>query len=327
LNYASPSAEEASRRRVDCLVEVWKGGSRTYDVGEPAPTAAAQCARLQATPFLKAFPVVLTRSFTNLRRQPDIFVARIANPPFLACLFWLFFARLGYGPSSAQDRIGLVQEMTALQFVGMLACVSIFPFERALFFHEYKSSARQSVTTFLAAYTVQETATSLLSSLPCAVIFVYGMNLQQSGRRFVEFWLSSFALISVGESVGIFFCTLTANGGLAVSLISAGLSLLGQVNGIVSATVPPWLQVIAWISPLKAQAAITTINEFAGLTFSCSPEQVASGACIAATGEQVLDTFSLPHSGTGKYMWILLTLVVLWRAAAWAALRAKVAFL
>ncbi|GAA5832003.1 hypothetical protein JCM3770_006589, partial [Rhodotorula araucariae] len=42
LNYASPSAEEASRRRVDCLVEVWKGGSRTYDVGEPAPTAAAQ---------------------------------------------------------------------------------------------------------------------------------------------------------------------------------------------------------------------------------------------------------------------------------------------
>ncbi|BGP42824.1 ATP-binding cassette transporter snq2 [Rhodotorula kratochvilovae] len=327
LNYASPSAEEASRERVDRLVETWKSVSGSYDAGEAAPPAATRTARLQATPFLKAFPVVIMRSFTNLRRQPDIFVARIANPPFLACLFWLFFARLDYGPSSAQDRIGLLQETTALPFVGMLACLSIFPFERALFYHEYKSSARQSVTTFLAAYTVQETATSLLSSLPWAVIFVYGMNLQAGGRRFVEFWLSSFALISVGESIGICFSALTSNGGLAVSLVSAGLTLLGQVNGIVSATVPHWLQIIAWISPMKPQAAVATINEFAGLVFACTPAEVASGACIAATGEQVLDTFSLPHKGTGKYMGILMALVVLWRAAAWAALRARVAFL
>jgi len=73
------------------------------------------------------------------------------------------------------------------------------------------------------------------------------MNLQQGGRRFVEFWISSWALLSVGESIGICFCALTTNGGLAVSLVSAGLTLLGQVNGIVSATVPHWLQIIAWV--------------------------------------------------------------------------------
>lgn len=102
---------------------------------------------------------------SNLRRQPDIFVARLANPVFLSLLFWLFFARLGYGPSSAQDRVGLLQETTALPFVGMLSCLAIFPYERALYYHEYKSSARHSVTTFLAAYTVQETLTSLVASL------------------------------------------------------------------------------------------------------------------------------------------------------------------
>lgn len=100
----------------------------------------------------------------NLRRQQDVFVARIANPPFMALLFWLFFARLGYGPSTAQDRVGLLQETTALPFVGMLSCIAIFPFERDLYFHEHKSSARHSVLTFLLAYTVQETIVSIISS-------------------------------------------------------------------------------------------------------------------------------------------------------------------
>lgn len=78
---------------------------------------------------------------------------------------------------------------------------------------------------------------------------------------------------------------------------------------------------------MKPQAFAVTINEFAGLTFRCDEAQLASGACIAQTGEQVLDTFSLPYSGTGKYMGILMSLVVIWRLLAWAALRAKVGFL
>ncbi|GAA5921109.1 hypothetical protein JCM3775_004094 [Rhodotorula graminis] len=332
LNYASPAAEERSRERVDRLVATWKIESGASAVEDAEPSAAAtsaptRSARLQSTPFHKAFPVVLRRSFLNLRRQPDIFVARLANPVFLSLLFWLFFARLDYGPSSPQTRVGLLQETTALPFVGMLSCLAIFPFERALYFHEFKSSARHSATTFLAAYTVQETITSLVSSLPWAIVFIYGMNLQQGGRRFVEFWISSWALLSCGESIGIIFSALTTNGGLAVSLVSAGLTLLGQVNGIVSATVPYWLQIIAWISPMKPQAFAVTINEFAGLTFRCDEAQLASGACIAATGEQILDTFGLPYSGTGKYMGILMALVVVWRLLAWAALRAKVAFL
>lgn len=44
----------------------------------------------KTAPFLTAFPVVLERSFKNLYRQQDALVARIANPPFLALLFFLF---------------------------------------------------------------------------------------------------------------------------------------------------------------------------------------------------------------------------------------------
>lgn len=52
-------------------------------------------------------------------------MARLLNPPLLALLFWIFFARMGYGPSSAQDRVGLLQQTTAMPFVGEFALTTL----------------------------------------------------------------------------------------------------------------------------------------------------------------------------------------------------------
>lgn len=100
---------------------------------------------------------------------------------------------------------------------------------------------------------------------------------------------------------------------------------------------------------MRPQAELQIINEMTGLRFNCSPSEIASGACIATTGEQVLDTFGLPHGGTGapicfllrtkegnadevvadtgKYIGILAALVVLWRLAAFAGLHGRVRFM
>ncbi|GAA5959155.1 hypothetical protein JCM21900_001409 [Sporobolomyces salmonicolor] len=330
VDHRSVEAEKRSSQRVSHILDTWSARASALPAGG-IPEHGGMSAKLRNTPFARSFPVVLGRSFKNLRRQQEIFVARIANPPFMALLFWLFFARLGYGPSSAQDRIGLLQETTALPFVGMLSCIAIFPFERELYFHEYKSSGRHSVTTFLLAYTVQETAVSIFSSLLFSIIFQYGMNMQTSARIFVEFWFSSYALISTGESIGIIFSAFCNNGGLAVSLVSAGLTLLAQLNGIISATLDEYLKIIGWISPMKPQAALTMINVsspmLCRLRFNCTDADIASGACIATTGEQVLDVFQLPYGQAGKYMGILMLLVVIWRLLAWGALRLRVAYL
>ncbi|GAA6063063.1 hypothetical protein JCM10212_003008 [Sporobolomyces blumeae] len=326
VDHRSVEAEKRSSRRVTRILEHWS----TKNERPPAAESTRpndRSAKLKNTAFVRAFPVVLDRSFKNLRRQQDIFVARIANPPFMALLFWLFFARLGYGPSAAQDRVGLLQETTALPFVGMLSCIAIFPFERDLYFHEYKSSARHSVVAFVLAYTVQETVVSVVSSFLFSVIFVFGMNMQYSARIFIEFWFSSYALIAFGESIGIMFCAFCENGGLAVSLVSAGITLLAQLNGVISATLMEWLKVIGWVAPMKPQAWLVAINEFVGLRFNCDAASIQSGACIATTGEQMLDVFDIPHSGSGKFLGILIALVVIWRIFAWAALRLRVTYL
>jgi energy-coupling factor transporter ATP-binding protein EcfA2 len=108
--------EEGSVGVSNNLVDHQQHDTKTSSVGD-YPSQA----------FRVAFPVVLQRAFKNLRRQKDVFVVRLFNPPFLALLFWLFFLRLSKGPSGAQNRVGLLQENSALPFVGMLTSVAIFP--------------------------------------------------------------------------------------------------------------------------------------------------------------------------------------------------------
>lgn len=164
----------------------------------------------------------------------------------------------------------------------MLSCLSIFPLEKRLFLHEWSSSARQSTFTLLASYSAQEAMSSLLSSLVSrirfvdvfqtlsfflqlyTIIFIYGMNLQNSARIFIEWWICTFSLLSFGESVGvsqvdlsnshrgstlplqIIFSSFFNSGGLAVAVTSSFITMLAQLNGIISVTLPFWLQVIGW---------------------------------------------------------------------------------
>ncbi|KII94351.1 hypothetical protein PLICRDRAFT_132994 [Plicaturopsis crispa FD-325 SS-3] len=332
IDHRSVSRQAVTQERVSRITDLWQRQAREHGRQSREVTTEEQGVSMKRTaaPILTAFPVVLGRSFKNLRRQSDVLVARLVNPPFMALLFWLFFARLNRGPSGAQDRVGLLQETAALPFVGMLACIAIFPTERNLFFHEWKSSGRQSVSTFVLAYTVQEALVSIVASLLFSIVFVYGVGLRHSPRIFTEFWFTIFALISTGESIGIMFCSFFNNGGIAVSLVSAALTILSQasahlINGIISVTLPKWLEVIGWASPMKSQSRINIINEMHGLTFNCTADDISSGLCIAATGDQLLATFSIGVDGTTKYIGILAGLIVIFRLLAVLALRLRMA--
>ncbi|KAK4700817.1 hypothetical protein P7C70_g5427, partial [Phenoliferia sp. Uapishka_3] len=290
----SKSAEEESGERVARILEVYKRShlAKQRESKEIASTQQpAASAKLRSAPFHIAFPVILGRSF-----------------------------RLSLGPAGAQNRVGLLQEATALPFVGMLACIAIFPTERSLFYHEYRTSGRQPVEAFLLAYSVQETIATIISSGVSkgntfnrvrrltkifdsdTVVFcrILGIGLRHTPRIFLEFWFSIYCIISVGESIGIVFSTFFENGGLAVSLVSAGITLMAQLNGIISVTLAEWLQVIGWGTPMKSQSYIDIINEMKGLVFECTADEISSGACIAATGQQLLDTFGITHQSTGQ---------------------------
>lgn len=325
-------ARKETTARVEKLIDFWRSGTEMkrledhkVETTTPRPPAEVRNHKQRSSRFF-ALPIVLSRSWKNLRRQQDVFVARLANPPFLVLLFWLFFLRLSKGPSGAQDRIGLLIENSAMPFVGMLASIAIYPAERDAFYREYKNpTSRYSAATFILSYTIQEIPIQLVASMIYSIIMLGGMNLQLNARIYFEYTVGVFGLLSFGESIGIIFASWVINGGLSVSIVSSALTIMSQTCGILSATLPKWLQVIAWAGALTYQVRVAFINEFTGLQFNCTDAEIASGECLAVSGEQMIETFGFKDRNTAKFTGLLLVVVTIYRLLAWLAVRLRVA--
>ncbi|KDQ57066.1 hypothetical protein JAAARDRAFT_35662 [Jaapia argillacea MUCL 33604] len=319
--------------RLRKLVSFWESdnGLKKLEEDHEAEVAEGQgigMDEIKGRTIVSALPIVLGRSWKNLRRQQDIFIARLANPPFLVLLFWLFFLRLSKGPSGAQDRVGLLMENSAIPFVGMLASIAIFPSERDAFYREYKNPAsRYSAATFVVSYSIQEIPMQLMAAMLYSIVMVGGMGLQLNARIYFEFVIGIFGLLNFGESVGIIFSSWVINGGLSVSLVSSALTILAQICGIISVTIPKWLRIIAWGSALTYQSRVAFINEFSGLKFTCTDTQIASGECLAVTGDQMIETFGFKDTNTAKFTGLLLVLITVYRLLAYFAVRGRVALL
>lgn len=168
-----PATHDASAARVRRMICSWRSsGHGQKEVGaEPAEAQGEVKSGSSTTPMRIALPVTLSRHFKNLIRQPDVFLSRLLQAPFVGALFILFYQRLTHGPEGAQDRIGItIQSTAALVFVGLLTSMSVYPAERNLYLHEYRSSARYSPATFIAMYTLVELPTEVFACLGYAAI-------------------------------------------------------------------------------------------------------------------------------------------------------------
>ncbi|OCF32364.1 ABC transporter [Kwoniella heveanensis BCC8398] len=318
---------EASRTRVQALTSKWQaneaGGGDEGEKGRPTTAVIGRGAG--TTSMIVALPVVLERHWKNLWRRKDVFFNRLVQTPLLGGLFILFFQRLSHGPSGAQDRIGVTIESTsAIAFVGLLNAMAIFPADRNLYLHEAKSSARYSPATFIVTYTLVELGFELLGGFGYAAIMNVAVGMQTSVRIYFEFAISIWAMVNMGESFAIMFGSWIQTEGLTVTSVSTLLSVIGQVSGVISLSVPNWLAGLAWGTCVKAATRIQIINEAVGLKFNCTEEEISSGSCVAQNGEQLLALFGWNDLNTAKFMGILIGVAVAWRIMAWLSLAAKV---
>ncbi|WVF67064.1 hypothetical protein IAT40_001808 [Kwoniella sp. CBS 6097] len=318
---------ESSRARVQALTSKWRANdAEGGDEGEKGKPPTAVIGRgAGTTSMIVALPVVLERHWKNLWRRKDVFFNRLVQTPLLGGLFILFFQRLSHGPSGAQDRIGVTIESTsAIAFVGLLNAMAIFPADRNLYLHEAKSSARYSPATFIVTYTLVELGFELLGGFGYAAIMNIAVGMQTSVRIYFEFAISIWAMVNMGESFAIIFGSWIQTEGLTVTSVSTLLSVIGQVSGVISLSVPTWLAAIAWGTCVKAATRIQIINESVGLKFTCSEEEISSGACVAQNGEQLLALFGWKDLNTARFMGILIGVAIAWRVLAWLSLAAKV---
>ena len=175
-------------------------------------------------PFHMTFPLLLRRSVVNLWRQPQLFYNRITQPLFYTLILACFFAPIGHNQIAIQNTIGLLYQVMALCFIGMLNTVAIFPAERDVFYREY-IDGHYSSYAFAAVYLVVSVPLNVLSALVVGVMLTCAVGLQCNASGVFQFTAVGFAIMYSGECLGVFFASAFRNIGFAVNIVSPVISV------------------------------------------------------------------------------------------------------
>lgn len=316
IDTRSRAAEERSKARVAALVTAFEAVVASSEEGDDAAlTAGLQSSARPPAFVLVAFPILIRRSALNLARQPGVLAARLAQSISFAVILACFYARLGTAQTSILNRIGLMYEIMAMIFVGMLNAVATFPAERNLFYREAADGA-YSTCSFLLSYTCLEVPCEIASALVCAVFLSPITGFKSDAQSFFLLAYVIFCIISAGESVGITTLSIIFHVGFSVSLVNVGLSILTVAAGQFAPSMPYFLKVLNYASPLRYAANALASQELAGLRFTCD----TPGGCAVQTGEQMLAQYQFHPDNRERDIGLLALVTVLFRLIAGTAL-------
>ncbi|KIX01062.1 uncharacterized protein Z518_10128 [Rhinocladiella mackenziei CBS 650.93] len=243
--------------------------------------------------FRHAFPILLQRGIINLRRQPNLLTGRISQFVGLGIVFTAFFSPLHTDYYSVQTRVGYIQAMSSMFFVGMLNSIAMYPPERDIYYHEDRDGT-YALEAFFLYYAALEVPMELVASMIFSLLTVFAVGLPRTVSQYFLMAYSAFCVVSCGESFGILFLTVFSHTGLAVSVMSVALSISVHLGGVLSINIDDFLAAVNHISPVKWQVGALSSFSLRGIEFSCTPEQTLSdGSCPIQTGEQVLDLYRL----------------------------------
>lgn len=77
------------------------------------------------TPMHIAMPILIRRGFLCFKRRPDLAVARIMQVVGLSIFIALFFAPLSTDYVSFQNRLGVIQQILACEFLNFLLVIAV----------------------------------------------------------------------------------------------------------------------------------------------------------------------------------------------------------
>jgi hypothetical protein len=285
-------------------------------------------------------PLLFSRSYRNLIRQPDLFFSRFTQGIFYALILSCFYAPIGSDQNSVQNRIGLLYELTALTFIGMLNCIAIFPIERNVFYREYIDGC-YSTQAFTISYFGIGIPLIALSAFCISMLVTYAIGLKQDILATIAFSYVLFTFMYVGECFGMIFCAAFTHIGFSLNIVSAVISvfgkfllsvlfprlgnlvspvtvsshLIGMLAGFISVSMPQFLTDLSSISPMYWGAYIISNISFEDQTFDCNTDDaLPDGSCLYSTGDDVLDLYNMTGAD-GKYgltfHYIILTIVTI----------------
>jgi ABC-type multidrug transport system ATPase subunit len=316
------SREASSRKVVESLINSWEQIAANITTRDATIATPAELGSLRrgTAQFYTAYPILVHRAIINIRRQPDLLVARTMQVIGLGIILALFFAPLKFDYYSIQNRLGFIQEFCALYFVGMLQNVAIYPAEKAVFYREHDDGA-YSIEAFFAQYLTVEIPFEVVTCLVFAVLVDFAGGLPWTVEVFFVCFFNCFCIVSCGESLGIMFNTLFSHSGFALNITSVFLSIALCMSGILSISMPGFLKGVNYLSPIRYSIRNLAPYTLRDIILTCSNEQrLPNGNCTIGTGREVLELYQLDGDPLVNIL-CLGAAAIVYRASAWAILR------
>lgn len=272
--------------------------------------------------FGPALSLLVRRELTNITRQPVLAMGRVSLFVGVALILICYGTPLKHDYYSVQSRMGCVQQVTALYFVGMLNAIALYPPQRELFYREDEDDL-YSLEAFFVSYSILEIPIEVLSALFFGVITVLGVGFPRTPSLVFIFAFNAFCVVNCGESLAIILLTFISHAGLAVSLCCILISISVHLTGIIAITIPGFLGGLNYISPLKWLIGNLTPYSLHGVTFTCTEAQRSpNGRCPIETAQQVLELYQQDHNAS-MFLAILAGVTVGYRLLAYVVLKAR----
>ncbi|KAK0243883.1 P-loop containing nucleoside triphosphate hydrolase protein [Armillaria nabsnona] len=316
--------EELSRAKVDRLVEAFREQAPPVKDHKKTSGLPLDLKKYEKkmSPLTTSLPILLKRGYLGFIRQTTVPEARFGNVLGLGIVSSLFFSPIGHNYISIQNRVGCIQEILPLYFVGMLQNIAVYPVERDIFYREYDDGA-YSIESFFITYVLLELPCEIISCLMFSALTAIATDLRRTVSMFFVVSLNALCIVNAGESLGILFNTLLdENTGLALNVTNVVLSVAMFMAGLMSLDMPAFLKGLNKLSPLGYAVRNIMPYAFRGQVFSCDDDQrLADGTCAVSSGEQVLDMFELGGINARLNLGAIVVAMVLYRLLAYAVLK------
>ncbi|CAI5983153.1 unnamed protein product [Closterium sp. NIES-65] len=246
--------------------------------------------------FWQQFKILLVRAWRQTTRDRATNVVRAMMNLTSAAIFGSIFWRMGFGQSTIQDRMGLLQ-VAAINtaMASITKTLNVFPKERQIVERERAKGAYAVGPYFLSKLVAELPVTAFFPALFSVVCYPM-TGLHRTIPRFLKFMgattVESFTSSAMGLTVGCIAPTVEAAMALGPSIMTVFIVFGGYyVNPDNTPVIFRW---IPNTSLIRWGFEALCVNEFDGLTFE------ASKPTDLSTGKQVLERLSFSNSSVAK---------------------------
>ena len=232
------------------------------------------------------FLLLSWRSIVQIQRNNTALWIRAVTQLFFAIIVSLIY-NLTLTQAGIQNRQGLLFFLTINQaFAALQGPINSFVEEKKIVANE-RLSMSYSLSAYFISRVLSDFPITILLLLLYSVIIYWGTGLRSEPERFFIF-IGLLALVTFnGGALGYFLSSLCPTSIIANALGTPVLIILLLFGGfyVNSSTLPPGSEWIPYIDFLSWGYRGLALNEFQGLTFSCTPEEVAAAGSNPCEGD------------------------------------------